>query len=80
MKCVEKVKELDVECPCNKCRFWIEHKQDNNCCFIAIENNKKMSFAEVGRRLGISPAGVKFIEDKALRKISKTNALPTIYE
>ena len=71
--CTKKCLELDVSCPVEDCRQWIDYEEDLNCTIIAVSNNddKKMTLREVGKRLGISYVRVKQIEDKVLRKMEK---------
>ena len=68
-KCLETCKHLNVECPVNECRHWIDYPKDLNCVLESINNNGPMTLREVGDRLGLSYVRVKQIEDKLLKKI-----------
>jgi DNA-directed RNA polymerase sigma subunit (sigma70/sigma32) len=51
--------------------MWIDHKEDLNCCLIAVEKNGRMTLNEVGERLKISYVRVKQIEKATLVKLRK---------
>lgn len=68
-ECCECCIKNRVSCPVKDCDYWIDHKQDLNCCFIAVERNGPMTLREVGDRLNISFVRVKQIQDSALKKI-----------
>ena len=59
------------KCEQTDCRMWIDHKDDLNCCLIAIEKNGRMTLNEVGDRLKISYVRVKQIEKATLVKLQK---------
>ena len=69
--CSRMCKELNVKCDQKDCRMWIEYPEDNNCTLISIYENGNMTLREVGKRLGISFARVKQIEEKALTKLRR---------
>ena len=68
--CLEACKKLNVTCPIQKCRYWINYPAEKNCTFQTIENNCQMTLREAADRLGISFVRVKQIQDNALKKIS----------
>ena len=70
-KCAQLCVDMDVSCPVEDCRQWIEYEEDNNCTLIAVEKNKDMTLSEVGKRLGVSLVRIKHIEDKAKIKMKK---------
>jgi hypothetical protein len=70
IKCLEACKKLNVECPVESCRYWVDYASDKNCTFESISKNDAMTLREVGERLNISYVRVKQIQDKALKKIS----------
>lgn len=81
MKCVEKVKENNVSCPCKECRYWMNYEIDYNCSMIAIEKNKAgMTLEDIAKRMKLTPAGVKYIQDRAQKKLLETKFCPTIYQ
>lgn len=69
-KCVEKCIALNVSCPNQECRMWVDSEKNLNCCNVAVHNNGEMDLRQVGEILGISFVRVKQIQDKALQKIS----------
>ena len=66
----------DSQCNKDKCRMWIDYKEDLNCTLIAVHNNKgPMSLEEVAKRFKLSIVRIKQIQDKALQKLRKNNPL-----
>ena len=59
------------QCAKEKCRMWVDYKEDLNCCLIAVEKNGRMTLNEVGERLKISYVRVKQIEKATLVKLRK---------
>jgi len=53
------------------CRYWIDSEEYQNCTFVAIEENGPMTLREVAEIMGISHVGVKFIEQRAIEKLTK---------
>lgn len=70
-KCSLKCIELNTTCPNTDCRYWVEHQESLNCCFIAIEKNGEMDLRTVGDIMGVSFVRIKQIQDKAISKINK---------
>ncbi len=71
MKCLQACRKHNLPCPIKDCRSWIEHKEDLNCLYEAIDKNGNMTLREVAERLGVSFVRIKQIEEKALKKLSK---------
>lgn len=71
MKCVEEAKEKILGCSNKECRYFIKHQESQNCTFICIENNGRMSLRQISDVLGTSPANIGMLEKKALKKIAK---------
>ena len=69
-KCLERCKQLNVTCPVDSCRFWVDYESDSNCALDSIDKHGSMTLRETADRLGVSYVRVKQIEDKALKKIS----------
>ena len=69
-KCLSTCKQMNVSCPINECRYWIDYPSEFNCTFESVSANGYMTLRECAERLGISFVRVKQIEDKALKKIS----------
>ena len=73
--CSKKCMDMNVSCPIDSCRLWIDYEEDNNCTLVAIYNNGSMTLRQIAERSGISFARVKQIESKALEKIRKFKSL-----
>ncbi len=71
IECAEKCRELDVSCPIEDCRCWIDYEEDYNCINIAIDKNGAMKLREISERMGLTPARVQQIEKSALPKLKK---------
>ncbi len=75
-ECAQKCKKLNVGCPNNSCRMWIDYEQDKNCCLVSIEekgkdgSDKGLTLHEVADRLKINYLKVRQIEINAIRKLS----------
>ena len=70
-KCSQKCIELNTNCPNTDCRYWIEHQESLNCCFVAIEQNGEMDLRTIGDIIGVSFVRIKQIQDKAISKINR---------
>lgn len=71
MECVKKCLNTNRKCKKQKCRYWIDYKDDLNCTYIAIQKHGRMTLREVAERQGITFARVQQIERAALEKIAK---------
>tara|TARA_Y100001978_G_scaffold171982_1_gene162033 strand:- start:195 stop:455 length:261 start_codon:yes stop_codon:yes gene_type:complete len=71
LTCSRKCIELQVSCPMNNCKHWIDYPHDNNCSLIAIKEQGPMTLRQIAERLHLSFARIKQIETKALSKIKK---------
>lgn len=72
-ECSKTCMKLEVSCPVNDCRMWIEHEGDLNCTLVAIENNdgKPMTLRQTAERIGVSFPRIKQIEDGMFVKLRK---------
>tara|TARA_R100000315_G_C5207752_1_gene122971 strand:- start:175 stop:411 length:237 start_codon:yes stop_codon:yes gene_type:complete len=70
-ECAKTLMKYDVSCPCEDCRLWIDYEQDQNCTFVAVENNKTMTLREIAERMGVSFVRVKQIQDTACARMIK---------
>lgn len=68
--CTEACKKLDVSCPNQECRNWIDYEEDHNCALISVDKNDKMTLRDVAKRLKCSFVRVKQIEEEALNKMN----------
>jgi len=69
-KCLLTCREINVACPIDDCRHWINYPEERNCTLESVSINGHMTLRECAERLGISFVRVKQIETKALKKIS----------
>ncbi|MCK9596305.1 hypothetical protein M0R19_03935 [Candidatus Pacearchaeota archaeon] len=60
----------NVVCDKINCRFWINFKEDNNCCFCSINKYKELTLREIGERLNLSHVSIHKLERKALHKVT----------
>lgn len=69
-KCVATCKKHGVSCPNTSCRSWIDHEEDLNCTYVAVDKHEEgLTLREIGERLGISFVRVCQIEKQALKKL-----------
>ncbi len=73
--CTKKCIELDVSCPVEDCRQWIDYEEDLNCTLLAVQKHGKMTFREVAKRLGVSFVRIKQIQDKSVASLAKNTLL-----
>ena len=71
LECSRKCVELQINCPHNDCKHWIDFPKENNCSLISINHNGSMTLRQIAERLHLSFARIKQIETKALNKIRK---------
>ena len=71
LQCARKCIELNVGCPHDDCKHWIDFPKDNNCSLVSIKENGQMTLRQIAERLQLSFARIKQIETKALNKIKK---------
>jgi|TARA_R100000008_G_scaffold86755_1_gene81383 predicted transcriptional regulator len=71
IECAKKCCELEVSCPVQDCRYWIDYEDDLNCTNIAIDKNGAMKLREISERLGLTPARIQQIEKSVLPKLKK---------
>ena len=69
-ECLNTCRKMNVACPINECRYWVDYPDDRNCTFEVVAKHNFLTLREAAARLGISYVRVKQIEDKALKKIS----------
>ena len=68
MKCYELHRESSSPCKKTSCKYWIDHKQCNNCVIISADNGP-MTLQSIGDIFGITRMRVCQIEKKILSKI-----------
>lgn len=77
--CMQACKQLEVSCPNQECRNWINYEEDLNCTLFSIEkfkdNNQDFTLRDISKRIGCSFVRVKQIEEEALKKINKLKVI-----
>lgn len=68
-KCVKLCLRNNKNCVTEKCRYWVDSRENKNCTFIAIKNNGPMTLRQIAKIEKISHVAVKGIQDRALRKL-----------
>ena len=71
IECAKKCRELNVACPVDDCRYWINYEEDYNCTNIAIDKNGAMKLRQISERMGLTPARIQQIEKSVLLKLKK---------
>ena len=75
-KCAVECLVKNSQCDKEKCRMWVDYKEDLNCALVTVHNNKgPMSLEKVAKRFDLSIVRIKQIQDKALQKLKKNNPL-----
>ena len=73
--CSKRCQDLEVSCPNDKCRSWIDYQKDNNCSLISIQKNGNMTLSEISERLAVPIAKVHHIQARAIHKIKNSYRL-----
>ena len=70
MKCYEYYSQCNKQCKKNKCRYWIDSKENENC--VVVKSKKGTStLQEIGELFNITRMRVCQIEKQILDKIKK---------
>ena len=65
-------------CEEEKCRMWIDYKEDLNCTLICVAKHGRLTLNEVAKRMSLSIVRIKQIQDKALQKLQKNRRLKSL--
>jgi hypothetical protein len=68
MKCYELHRESPSSCKNTECKYWIKHRESNNCVIISADKGP-MTLQSIGDIFGITRMRVCQIEKKILSKI-----------
>ncbi len=68
MKCFESCESNSSPCKKISCRYWIDHKNSNNCTILAA-NNGPMTLQEIGDIFGVTRMRICQLEKKILCKV-----------
>lgn len=71
MKCFNYHKENMLTCDNKKCRYWIEEKNNQNCCVNLVEEKKDMTLEEIGNIFKVTRMRICQIEKRAIQKIKE---------
>jgi len=66
--CFSEHKKACVPCDNTKCKYWMEHKQNQNCTMIAASNGE-MTLQEIGDIFNITRMRVCQIEKSVIKKV-----------
>jgi DNA-directed RNA polymerase sigma subunit (sigma70/sigma32) len=69
MKCFDYHKQNITNCENKICRYWIQKKENQNCCINTIDENKNMTLEEIGNIFNVTRMRICQIEKKAIQKI-----------
>ena len=70
MKCYKYYNKTVKQCNKNSCRYWINSKDNSNCCIVSAEKGSK-TLQEIGEIYNITRMRVCQIEKKIIIKIKK---------
>ena len=68
MKCFQYNKKNNATCKVASCRYWINHKESNNCC-INYEKREKTTLEDVGKIFNVTRMRICQIEKIAISKV-----------
>lgn len=71
MKCFNYNKKNRIECSKKNCRYWLQNHESQNCCLIAVndQKNKKVTLQEIGDIFDITRMRICQIEKTAVEKL-----------
>jgi len=70
MKCYIYYNKQNKQCDKKNCRYWINSKENSNCCISAAQRGNK-TLEEIGKIYNITRMRVCQIEKKIISKIKK---------
>lgn len=68
------IRSRNCNCSETECIYNINFPAESNCLLNSIERNEKLSLKEVANRLNIPASTIKYIETKALKKLSRLHS------
>lgn len=71
MVCYEYNKKNGKKCQKNKCKYWIKHKESNNCVVVGASKENYWTLEKIGSIIGVTRMRVCQIEKKAISKIKQ---------
>jgi DNA-directed RNA polymerase sigma subunit (sigma70/sigma32) len=69
MKCFEYCESKQISCQKKNCKYWIEHREKNNCTVLASKDGP-MTLQEIGEIFGVTRMRICQIEKKILKTLS----------
>ncbi len=70
MKCFKYHSKFNKQCVKKDCRYWLDNKENQNCCINAADNGPK-TLQQIGEMFGITRMRVCQIEKSIIKKIKK---------
>jgi len=73
MKCFEYNKKCNLVCQKKSCRYWIDLKNNQNCCINAAkdESESKFTLQDIGNIFNVTRMRICQIEKMAIKKIKE---------
>jgi DNA-directed RNA polymerase specialized sigma subunit len=73
MKCFEYNKKCNLSCQKKTCRYWIDLKNNQNCCINAAkdESESKFTLQDIGNIFNVTRMRICQIEKMAIKKIKE---------
>lgn len=69
MKCFNAHEKFNAPCRKCECRYWIDHKESQNCTILATKKGPK-TLQEIGDIFGVTRMRICQLEKRILSKIS----------
>ena len=69
MKCFLHNKKFNKQCTKKDCRYWINSKNNQNCCIVGSET-KNLTLQDVGEMFNVTRMRICQIEKAAIKKVS----------
>ena len=69
MKCFTYHNKNKSICERKNCRYWINHKKENNCCINFLKKEKNLTLEDVGNIFSVTRMRICQIEKQAIKKI-----------
>ena len=75
MKCFNYHHKFKKHCKKKNCRYWINSKNNSNCCIVISKENNKITLEDIGTIFDVTRMRICQIEKAVLTKIRKKIAL-----
>ena len=71
IECAQMCKDLEVSCPNEDCRQWMDYEEDLNCVRIASHKHGDMTLSQVAARLRLTAPRIQQLAKGALTPFTK---------